>query len=70
MRNPQGKQKRKGERGIVNLMFEALAILEDRLLTLQTLDEFDLEILAIIAPALNAVRKVRKSHSADLEVRP
>ena len=64
------KQKGQGERGIVNLMFEALAILEDKLLTLQTLDEFDMEILAIIAPALNAARKVRKSHSADLEVRP
>ena len=51
-------------------MFEALAILEDKLLTLQTLDEFDMEILAIIAPALNAARKVRNSHSADLEVRP
>lgn len=71
MRKPQGKkQKRQGERGIVNLMFEALAILEDKLLTLQTLDEFDTEILAIIAPALNAARKVRRSHSADLEVRP
>jgi hypothetical protein len=49
-------------------MFDALVRLEEKLLALQTLDDFDREILAIIAPALNAARGVRKSHSADLEV--
>ena len=49
-------------------MFDALVRLEEKLLALQTLDDFDREILAIIAPALNAARGVSKSHSADLEV--
>jgi len=60
--------KRSHEQPVVDLMFEALVCLEDKLLALQTLDDFDLEILAIIAPALNAARGVRNSHSADLEV--
>ena len=71
MRKEQpNKQCQKGpqEREIVDLLFDALVCLEDKLLTLQTLDEFDMEILAIIAPALNAARGVRKSHSAEMEV--
>jgi hypothetical protein len=63
-------QKRPHEKSVVDLMFDALVCLEGKLLALQTLDDFDLEILAIIAPALNAARGVRKSHSADLEVHP
>ena len=51
-----------------DMMFNALVRLEEKLLALQTLDDIDREILAIIAPALNAVRGVPKSHSADLEV--
>jgi hypothetical protein len=50
------------------VMFDALVRLEEKLLALQTLDDFDREILVIIAPALNAARGVPKSHSADLEV--
>ncbi len=61
-------QKRPLEQAVVEVMFDALVRLEEKLLALQTLDDFDREILAIIAPALNAARGVRKSHSADLEV--
>jgi len=61
-------QKSPHEQPVVDLMFDALVCLEEKLLALQTLDDFDREILAIIAPALNAARGVRKSHSADLEV--
>jgi len=49
-------------------MFDALVRLEEKLLALPTLDDFDREILGILAPALNAARGVRESHSADLEV--
>jgi len=61
-------QKRPHEQAVVDVMFDALVRLEEKLLALQTLDDFDREILTIIAPALNAARGVRKSHSADLEV--
>jgi hypothetical protein len=61
-------QKRPLEQAVVDVMFDALVRLEEKLLALQTLDDFDREVLAIIAPALNAARGVRKSHSADLEV--
>ena len=56
------------EQAAADVMFDSLVRLEEKLLALQTLDDFDREILAIIAPALNAVRGVSKSHSADLEV--
>ena len=56
------------EHATADVMFDALVRLEEKLLALQTLDDFDREILAIIAPALNAARGVSKSHSADLEV--
>ena len=61
-------QKRPCEQAVVDVLFDALVRLEEKLLALQTLDNFDREILAILAPALNAARGVRKSHSADLEV--
>ena len=61
-------QKRPHQQAVVDVMFDALVRLEEKLLALQTLDDFDREILTIIAPALNAARGVRKSHSADLEV--
>ena len=61
-------QKTPHQQAVVDVMFDALVRLEEKLLALQTLDDFDREILAIIAPALNAARGVRKSHSADLEV--
>jgi hypothetical protein len=48
-----------------DVMFDSLVRLEEKLLALQRLDDFDREILAIIGPALNAARGVRKSHSAD-----
>ncbi len=60
--------KKPREQALVDVMFDALVRLEEQLLALQTLDDFDREILAILAPALNAARGVRKSHSADLEV--
>ena len=63
-----GSQKRPHDQAVADVMFDALVRLEEKLLALQTLDGFDREILAIIAPALNAAREVRKSHSADLEV--
>jgi hypothetical protein len=56
------------EQAAAGVMFDALVRLEEKLLALQTLDDFDREILAIIAPALNAARGVPNSHSADLEV--
>ena len=61
-------QKRPREQAVVDAMFDTLVRLEEKLLALQTLDDFDREILAILAPALNAARGVSKSHSADLEV--
>ena len=71
MKKMQRKEKSKEkprEQAVVDVMFDALVRLEEKLLALQTLDDFDREILAIIAPALNAARGVSKSHSADLEV--
>ena len=59
---------RPNEQAAADVMFDALVCLEEKLLALQTLDDFDREILAILAPALNAARGVPKSHSADLEV--
>ena len=59
---------RPNEQAAIDVMFDALVRLEEKLLALQTLDDFDREILVIIAPALNAARGVSKSHSADLEV--
>ena len=59
---------RPNEQAAADVMFDSLLRLEEKLLALQTLDDFDREILAIIAPALNAARGVSKSHSADLEV--
>jgi hypothetical protein len=64
----KNSQNRPREQAVVDGMFDALARLEEKLLALQTLDDFERAILAIIAPALNAARGVRKSHSADLEV--
>ena len=64
----KNSQKRPREQAVVDVMFDALVRLEEKLLALQTLDEFDREILAILAPALNVARGVRKSHSADLGV--
>lgn len=61
-------QKTPHQQAVAHVMFDALVRLEEKLLALQTLDEFDQEILAIISPALNAVRGMRESHSADLEV--
>ena len=61
-------QDRPREQAVVDVMFDALVRLEEKFLALPTLDDFDREILAIIAPALNAARGVPKSHSADLEV--
>ncbi len=61
-------QKTPQRQAVVDVMYHALVRLEEKLLALQTLDDFDREILAIIAPALNAARGERKSHSADLEV--
>jgi len=61
-------QEKPREQAAVDVMFDALVRLEEKLLALQTLDDFDRQILAIIAPALNAARGVPKSHSADLEV--
>ena len=60
--------KKPREQAVVDVMFDALVRLEEKLLALRTLDDFDREILAILAPALNPARGVRKSHSADLEV--
>ena len=71
MKKVQRKEKSKEkprEQAVVDVMFDALVRLEEKLLALQTLDDFDREILAIIAPALNAARSVSNSHSADLEV--
>ena len=71
MKKMQRKEKSKEkprEQAVVDVMFDAMVRLEEKLLALQTLDDFDREILAIIAPALNAARGVSKSHSADLEV--
>ena len=71
MKKVQRKEKSKEkprEQAVVDVMFDALVRLEEKLLALQTLDDFDREILAIIAPALNAARGVPKSHSAYLEV--
>ena len=71
MKKVQRKEKSKEkprEQAVVDVMFDALVRLEEKLLALQTLDDFDRAILAIIAPALNAARGVSKSHSADLEV--
>ena len=71
MKKMQRKEKSKEkprEQAVVDVMFDALVRLEEKLLALQTLDDFDREVLAIIAPALNAARGVSKSHSADLEV--
>jgi adenylate cyclase class IV len=48
-----------------DVMFDALVRLEEKLMALRTLNNFDREILTIIGPALNAARGVRKSHSAD-----
>ena len=62
------KRKTESQKAVVDAMVEALVRLEEKLLALRTLDDFDREILAVIAPALNMVREVRKSHSADLEV--
>ncbi|MGA8224836.1 MAG: hypothetical protein WB780_24550 [Candidatus Acidiferrales bacterium] len=62
------RQKRPHDQAVPDVMFDALVRLEEKLLALQTLDNFDREILTIIGPALNAARGVRKSHSADLEV--
>ena len=59
---------RPNEHAAADVMFDSLVRLEEKLLASQTLDDFDREILAIIAPALNAARGVSKSHSADLEV--
>ncbi len=64
----KNSQKRPCEQAVVDVMFDALVRLEEKLLALRTLDDFDREILAILAPALNPARGVRKSHSADLEV--
>jgi hypothetical protein len=61
---------RPNEQAAAGVMFDALVRLEEKLLALQTLDDFDRKILAIIAPALNVARGVSKSHSADLEVQP
>ncbi len=61
-------QNRPCEQAVVDVMFDALVRLEEKLLALPTLDDFDREILGILAPALNAARGVRESHSADLEV--
>jgi len=61
-------QKTPYQQAVFDVMFDALVRLEEKLLALQTLDDFDREILTIIAPALKAVRGVQKSHSADLEV--
>jgi hypothetical protein len=66
-RKEKSKEKPR-EQAVVDVMFDALVRLEEKLLALQTLDDFDREVLAIIAPALNAARSVSKSHSADLEV--
>jgi hypothetical protein len=66
-RKEKSKEKLR-EQAVVDVMFDALVRLEEKLLALQTLDDFDREILAIIAPALNAARGVSKSHSADLGV--
>ena len=71
MRKPnrtKKSQKTPHQQAVIKVMFDALVCLEEKLLALQTLDDFDREILAIIAPALNAARGARKSHSADLEV--
>ena len=62
------ESQRPNEQAAADVMFDALVRLEEKLLALQTLDDFDREILAIIAPALNAARGVPKSHSAYLEV--
>jgi hypothetical protein len=59
---------RPNDHAATDMMFNALVRLEEKLLALQTLDDFDREILAIITPALNAVRGIPKSHSTDLEV--
>jgi hypothetical protein len=67
-RRNKESQKTPHQQAGVDVMFDALVRLEEKLLALQTLDDFDREILAIFAPALNAARGVRKSHSADLEV--
>jgi len=60
--------KKPREKAVVDVLFDALVCLEEKLLALQTLDDFGREILAILAPALNAARGVPKSRSADLEV--
>jgi hypothetical protein len=68
MQRKEKSKEKPREQAVVDVMFDALVRLEEKLLALQTLDDFDREILAIIAPALNAARGVSKSHSADLEV--
>jgi hypothetical protein len=68
MQRKEKSKEKPREQAVVDVMFDALVRLEEKLLALQTLDDFDREILAIIAPALNAARSVSKSHSADLEV--
>jgi hypothetical protein len=68
MQRKEKSKEKPREQPVVDVMFDALVRLEEKLLALPTLDDFDREILAIIAPALNAARGVRKSHSADLEV--
>jgi hypothetical protein len=68
MQRKEKSKEKPREQAVVDVMFDALVRLEEKLLALQTLEDFDREILAIIAPALNAARGVSKSHSADLEV--
>jgi hypothetical protein len=68
MQRKEKSKEKPREQAVVDVMLDALVRLEEKLLALQTLDDFDREILAIIAPALNAARGVSKSHSADLEV--
>jgi hypothetical protein len=68
MQRKEKSKEKPREQAVVEVMFDALVRLEEKPLAMQTLDDFDREILAIIAPALNAARGVSKSHSADLEV--
>jgi hypothetical protein len=68
MQRKEKSKEKPREQAVVDVMVDALVRLEEKLLALQTLEDFDREILAIIAPALNAARGVSKSHSADLEV--
>jgi hypothetical protein len=68
MQRKEKSKEKPREQAVVGVMFDALVCLEEKLLALQTHDDFDREILAIIAPALNAARGVSKSHLTDLEV--